>query len=285
MSSIYSLPQVLERRMSLVAQAMAERVDPGAWIHYSADEGLVGRFTKPSSFGGAPTVEYYRKKEPRATIILGFLRMVDIKEEERGPALVIENNIEERHVIDVSLKHAIHDVRKVEHSFERTTSFSEAAKKAWEVAAKASLSVEYAGIKGALEVSGKYGEELARQSGTSETTRDVISETFEFTGPIEFQIEAYRSRNREERVIKARCDFDGKIYFSTGSTRWEFTTFLTQFMPIAKGIADDSIYGYQEFMDKPMSDAEIAALEMASDKIIEFPVQYDNVLTEHLREI
>ena len=280
-----NLVDALHRRMALIAQAMADRVDsPGAWAGYHAAEKLVGRYTRPASLGGAPTVEYHRLGAPEATVTLGFLEMTDIQEMDRA-VTVIEDNIEERHIIDVSLQHAIKDTRKVEHTFERTTSYSEAAKKAWEVAAKASLSIEYAGVKGALEVSGKYGEELTRQAGGSETTRDTISETIEFAGPIEFQMEAYRSRNREQAVVRARCDFDGKVYWQTWEEAWEFTTFRTQFMPVAKRIAPDDIYGYTEFMRRPLSDAEIAELEAPSGKIVEFTVAYDNVLVEHLKEV
>lgn len=289
-----SLTEALHDRMALVAQAMAERVaEPGAWAGYRATEKLVGTYTKPSSLGGAPTVSYHRKDYPDATVTLGFLEMTDMKEISKGAISVIEDNIEERRRYDVSLKHAIKSSRKVEHTFERTESFSEAysesIKKAWEAGGKASLSAEYAGIKGAVEVFGKYGEEASssssRQHGTSETTRDTISETFEFEGPIEFVVEAYRSRQREQRVVQAQCDFDGKVYWTTGSSAWEFTTFFTQFLPIAKRIADDGIYGYKEFMDKPLSDEEIDALSRPSDKIVEFVVQYDNVLTESLKEI
>ena len=92
-------------------------------------------------------MDYMRDGIPDAKMSLGFLDMVDIKEIERGPATVIEDDIEERESFTVKFKHAIEYTENFEHEFSRTTSFSEAAKQAWEVAAKASLSVEYAGIK------------------------------------------------------------------------------------------------------------------------------------------
>ena len=281
-----NIVEALHDRMALAAEAMADRVDnPGLWSGYTHLEGLIGRYTRPASLGGAPTVEYWRPGHDDATITLGFLRMTDIKEESKGAVSIIEDGIEERRTFDASLRSPIRDSRTIEHTFESTESFSESAKKAWEVAAKASLSVEYAGIKGALEVSGKYGEELSRQSSHSQTTRDTIRETFEFEGPIEFRVEAYRSRNRESRVVRARCDFDGKMYWTTGESAWEFTTYKTQFIPIAKRIAPDDIYGYREFMRAPLSDCEIAALEAPSGKIVEYVVEYDNVTVEHLKEV
>ena len=86
-------------------------------------------------------------------------------------------------------------------------------------------------------------------------------------------------------MVKAQCDFDGKVYWVTGSSAWEFTTFFTQFMPVAKRIAADDIYGYDEFMRKPLSDDEIAALEVPSDKIVEFVVEYDNIVAKSLKEV
>ena len=289
-----SLVNALSPRMSLVAQAMAERVDnPGAWRGYRAYEELVGRFTKPSSLGGAPTVDYFRSSNPKATVTLGFLEMTDVQEIEKGPATVIEDGIEERRRYDVSLKHEIKDTRTISHTFERTESFSDAysdaVKKAWEAGGKASLSAEYAGIKGAVEAWGKYGEEASRshtsQHGVSETTRDTISETFEFTGPIDFEVEAYRAKRRETRIVRARCDFDGKIYWSTGDSQWSSAPSAASLSPIAERIADDSIYGYDEFMRKPLSDAEITALKAPSEKVVEFPVTYDNIIVSSLNEV
>ena len=280
-----SITEALAPRMALIAQAMAERVDPGEWEGYRATEPLVGRYTKPPGLGGAPTVDYHRASRPNATIAMGFLAMIDIEEIERGPISVSEDIVEEKETIDVEFRHPIHYSKTISHEFEKTQSYAEAAKQAWEVAAKASLSVEYAGIKGALEASAKYGQELNQQSSQSQTERDRITTLLEFTGPASFRLEAYRSRNRESRVVKARADFDGKIYWQTGSTAWEFTTFKTEFVPIAKRIADDGIYGYEEFMNRPMSDAEIGAIEAPSGKFIEFPVVYDNILVQSLKEV
>jgi len=278
------IDQALHRRMRLIAQAMAERVSPGPWAGYRADELLVTRYERPSSLGGAPTVSAHRANNREASISIGFLQMVDIQEERVSDRQVTRDGIQERHRFDVGFKHAIHYREELVHEFERTVSFSQAAKQAWEVAAKASLSVEYAGIKGAVEVSGKYGQELEQRASQSTTERDRVTKLLEFTGPAEFKLEAFRSRNRERRVVTARADFDGKIYFRTDG-QWEFTTFRTQFLPVARRTASDDIYGYEQFRAKPLSDAELDALEAPADSLIEFPVEYDEVLTQTLREV
>ena len=117
------------------------------------------------------------------------------------------------------------------HEFERTVSFQEAAKSAWEAGAKASLKVEYAGIGGAVEAYGKYGEELSRGHAEGSTERDIAQETLDVTGPATFILRAYRSRNKESRVVKARCDFDGKIYWQTGNTYQTHPTCLLYTSP------------------------------------------------------
>lgn len=278
-----SLTEALLPRMALIAQAMAERVPAGAWEGYKASEGLVGRYTKPASLGGAPTVDYHRPSNREATIALGFLEMTHVEEESRDPPVIIRGNIQERKAYEVRLPAGVSDTKTVEHEFERTTSFAESAKRAWEAGAKASLGIEYAGVKGAVEAYGKYGEELGRQDSGSERTRDLIRDTFSFVGPVDTFIDAFRARNRQSQVVRARADFDGKIYWQTGSAAWEFTTFRSQFLAVAKRLADDSIYGYQEFIDRPLSDAEIAAIEAPSGKTVEFVVEYDDVVTESLK--
>ena len=86
-----SIAAALHGRMGLIAQAMAERVDePGAWSGYNATkEPLIGRYTKPSSLGGAPTVEYKRPSNPDAEITMGFLEMTDIQEVHRSEACLL----------------------------------------------------------------------------------------------------------------------------------------------------------------------------------------------------
>ena len=288
-----SIVDALSRRMALIAQAMAERVDPGLWEGYTADEGLVGRLHRDFQRDGKSEAWYHRPGEPEAKIILAFIRMTDVKEEHRGSSTVISETLEERKIYPVKLPAGAEFSEEVEHTFESTTGWSEAysdtIKAQWEAGGKASLSAGYGGISGSIEAWGKYGEEATRQSDRARTgttlSRDTVRKHFKFTGPIDTKIEAKRERQRESRIVKARCDFDGKVYMIGTASSWEFTTFRSQFIPIAKRIADDSIYGYDEFMDKPLSDAEIEALEAPSEGLVEFVVEYDNVLTQSLQEI
>lgn len=286
MTRAVSVDEALHGRMALIAQAMAQRIPTKAWRGYRATERLVGNYERPSEFGGAPTVTYTREGNPAARVTLGFLEMVDIREEERGEPVIIRAGIKERHAFDVSFQHAIHYKEEVSHEFERTVSFTESAQRAWEVGAKASFEAAYGGIKGAVEASAKYGETYGSQHSESTSERDRVSTLLEFTGPATFKLEAFRSRNRESRTIRARCDFDGKIYWSAaGEQIWEFTTFRSQFLPVIKRVAPSDIYGYREFREAPMPWEEIEAIEAPPDSVVEFTAEYDEVQTKTLREV
>ena len=287
---IVSLDAALLNRMALFSQAMAERVPPGAWAGYRATEGLVGRLTRPSELGGALTVSYHRPGDDRANCAMAWLEMVDVQEESRGPVTVIGEEIEESKTFDLDLPAGVTDKRSVAHELEKIhtwgTAYSNAAKQAWEAGGKASLSIAYAGVTGGVEAFAKYGQEASQSNSGhddhSERTRDSDGEELTFTGPLKTRLTAKRSRRREQRVVTARCDFDGKVYWSTGESGWEFTTYLTQFMPVARRLADDSIYGYTEFREIPLSDAEIEALAQPSGALVSFVVPFDNVLSESL---
>ena len=289
---IISLDAALHDRMALFAQAMAERVPAGAWAGYHAADGLVGRITRPSSLGGALTVDYHRPSNPSATCAMAWLTMTDVQEESRGPVTILNEEILETKTIDLDIPAGVKETRSVAHELERVhswgTAYSNAAKQAWEAGGKASLSIAYAGVTGAVEAFAKYGQEATQSNSGhddhSERTKDADSDELTFTGPVKTRLVAKRSRQREQRIITARCDFDGKVYWQTGESGWEFTTYQTQFIPVAMRTADDGIYGYQEFRDKPLMDSEIEALSAPSGALVSFPVVYDNVLSESLTQ-
>ena len=293
MSHATSIDAALAPRLALIAQAMAERVDPGAWAGYRAEEGLVTDLDRPSSLGGALTVSGHRPGNPDATVTLGFVEMVDVRDESTMAATLIEDGITEEEFLEFDIPAGVKTSKTVSHDFETTHSYSEALadtlKDAWEAGGKASLGFEYSGVKGAVEAFGKYGQEKTRQasSSSSESTRkrDTVSETFEVVGPAKFKLRAYRARKREQRILRARADFDGKVYWTTGESAWEFTTFRTQFLPIIRRTATSDIYGYREFREKPMSDEEIDRIEAFPDKLIEVPVPFDTIVSKSLVQV
>ena len=255
---------------------------------YQPSEGLSGRLERPSSFGGALTVSYTRPGHPDAALTCGFLEMVNIQEERRSEPRVVQSNVEERQRYVINIPAGITQTKTIRHEFTRTTSEAEASKSAWEVGAKASLGVEFSGVKAAVEASAKYGQELSRQVSTSTTTTDIEEEVVTLTGPLNVTYEAYRSLDRVSRTVVARCDFDFKLYFLTpGGTSnvWEWSNYRTQFVPLAQGLLSDDIYGYAEFMANPPTDEELAQLTRPADKLVEFEIDYDAVVTQHLEAV
>ena len=282
------LDEALAPRLALVAEAMAARVpNCGGWKGYSAAEPLVGRYEHPVELGGAATVTCHRRDHPEATVTLGFLSMVDVQDQKRFPRVVISADIETRRRYNIDLQKGERFEIETEKEFTDTVSFATAAKRAWEVAAKASIGVSYGGITGALEVAGKYGETFDRSDSGTHTERNRQNEKFVFEGPLRTRKELYRTHDRESQTIRAICDFDGKLYWwgGPGADTWEFTTYRSQFLPVIRRTAPAEVYGYREFREAPLTPAQVDALEAPSGLLVEFTVEYDNVTTLDLRDV
>ena len=260
------------------------------WVGFDPREGLEGHLTS------SDLLTYQRKSNPQAKLLMGFLKMTNIKEAEKDDPVLIAENIIEEHTDVYNFKKPIKYSETIEHTFSKTETFEEAAKQAWEVAAKASLSVEYAGIKGAFEASAKYGQELSQRHSTSVTQTDKISKYIEIQGPVELKYQAKRSSSKFRQHIKAVCDFDFKLYFQvpdpvTGLGVFEWSNFQTLFIPQIKNFAPEdelknmnvwSVFGGQSNLP---TEEEIEAIVQPSDKIIEFYVDYDNVNEQSLNVI
>ena len=158
----------------------------------------------------------------------------------------------------------------------------------------ASVGVEYAGVKAALEVAAKYGEQLAQKTSESGTTTDTIAKSFKFKGPLDLKIVAERVKSRESRVITARCDFDFKLYFVAGGSAWEWRSFHGVFMPALRGLepenTDYTPFGgsssLRELVERqPVSEGRLIQLSQHSRARIQFVAEYDSIEHEDLREV
>ena len=280
-----SLIQALRPRAIAVAAVLAPRLpDPGPWTGYRPQEGLTGRLRRPQDRGYTLVCEYSRPGHPGADLQFGFLVMTDIKEEHRSDPIIVRKNVIERYQDVIKFAKPIEYSEVIRHTFSRTVTEQEASKTAWEVAAKASLGVEFSGVKASLEVSAKYGRELSRQSAQSQTVTDEVTKSIKVTGPVDLTYEAVRSLNREQRIVTARCDFDAKLYFQAAGP-WEWYTYRSQFLQVAQGLAPDDIEAYQYFIERPPADKEIQNLTAPSDKTVQFVVDYDNVVSQELRVV
>jgi len=254
------------------------------WRGYKPEEGLVGHYTSYN------TLTYERPSNRHAKLVMGFLSMKDIKQKEISDSIVLSENIIEKYVDEYHFKKAIKYSETIEHTFSKTVSFSEAAKQAWEVAAKVAFSAEYAGIKGSVEASAKYGQELSQSRSESETQTDKVSKTIEIQGPVDIKYEAVRSSSKIRQIIKAVCDFDFKLYFQcpdpkTGLGAFEWSMFHSSFLPLASGFAPETENAFYLFDKDLPSDEEIKAITDPSDKIVEFVVDYDNINSQKINAL
>lgn len=283
-----SITEALKPRAIATASYLARSLPRlGPWRGYTSDEGMVGRLTKPADKGYTMEVAYHRPSNPQAELYISFLSMTDIKEEHRSEPIILSKDVTERQRYRIKFDHPVEYEETLRHTFSKTVSEAEASKAAWEIAAKASLGVEFSGVKAALEISGKYGEELSRQSSSSETTTDEIERHIKVVGPIDTTYEAVRSLDRERKTVRVRCDFDGKLYFIDpgGWTNvWEWNTYRSQFLPCIQGLTTDDVAAFEYFEKCPPTDEELNALELPSDKLVEYTIDYDNVISMTLEE-
>ena len=247
------------------------------WAGYSKDEGLVGHLISNDC------LTYYRKSNHNAKLTMGFLTMVDIKEHTKSDPIVLSENIIERYVDEYNFEEAVEYVENIKHTFSKTMTYEEAAKRAWDVAVKAALSVGYAGVSGSIEAAAKYGEELSQKTTYSTTQTDEISKTITIKGPVHIQWEAKRVSSKIRRTVRAVCDFDFKLYFHVpvpelgGRGTFEWYPFKTHFVPLLKGVAPEDDVTHYIFKGKDIPEDVIEAIDDPSSKAIEFNIDWDNV--------
>ena len=296
---VVSLDNALKRRAQLILQAIADRSTPKSnpyigdhFKGYKSDEELVGELSKLDEPFNTLFCNYKRKKDvnnpSQPTLHFYDFKMVSVEELKRSEPYILQDNIEEKHLYHIDLPAGITHSETIEHEFQKTVSFSEAAQRAWELAAKTSLALEFSAVKASVEISGKYGEQYNQSHSESTTQTDKRSETFSYTGPITADIQAYRSRRKEKVLVDAVCNFDFSISLDPGGN-WPgiifWKSFRTDFLPTIRRTNTNDVMYYHEFMNNPMSDEEIEEIEKASDKIVEFPVIYDEVITESLEPL
>ena len=291
-----SLVQALTPKAIAIASVLAPRISKlsghsemngdwnyfdNPWKGYKPEEGIEGHYTS------SDLLTFIRPGHPHAKLLIGFLKMTNIKEQEKGKPIVLSEDVPEKYEDIYNFEEKVAYTETISHTFSKTTTFSQAAKQAWEVAAKVALSAEYAGIKGSFEASAKYGQELSSSSSESTTRSDTVSKTLSFEGPARFKLQAKRSSSKIRVWVKAICDFDFKLYFQvpdpkTGLGSFEWTSFQNDFIPAIKGISPEDQYSVPMFLKDPVSEKEVQDIVTPSDKVIEFPVDYDNPISQQL---
>lgn len=287
------LVTALEPKARLIAAILAQRIPMPAWQGYHTGERLDGQLRT------ADTVRFWRAVNPNAVLIFGFLRVVDIDGNPTGEDKIVSSDVIERHERLIQFDKPIKYTETVSHTFSRTQTVEEAAKEAWEVGAKASLSLAYGGVTGAFEASAKYGQELAHKASLSETTSDTISKTFELQGPVTARIVAERSTDTIVRDYEASPNIEAKLYFQdhteghSGARAYEWTDIETFALAAAGESPVDTDYSrfassspsYELFAKRPVADVDIEALRAPLAEPVQFQARYQTVNRQSLKAI
>ena len=284
-----SLVSVNRKRAQLLAELMSKRLDnPFDWAGYRRDEELIGELRF------ADMLVYRRKQFPNAVLIFRQPQMVNIVDVDWGDPIVIESHVSERVVKTLRIKEGVHYSDGLTHTFSTTRSLEEQAKVGAELAMRAAIEGEYSGVKASFEVSAKITAEYSRRWGSSTTQTDTVHTDFTTEGPIEIRYEAVRSLDKVRRHIKANTDFDYSAielqdFLGAGALPprlQEFWAGMTELRSVMKGEApanrmvNDVMQPtslYAAFIANPLMPAEEMGLDLPTEGIVEFDVEYDNV--------
>ena len=280
-----SLIDANKRRAIQIAHHVAKRIPyPNEWSGYTSGEGLYGELVKDN-------VLFYNRPNHRGggrDAILQFIdpTLTEVKSVDYGEPIIVESNVQERYTDVIKNSSAASYDEEVSHTFSKTRSLSQGFKVGAEQAIKATLSVEYSGVKAGAEVSAKLTEEYNRQWGEETTTTDTIKRSIHVPANTNIRYEAVRSIDKEQRNITANCDFDYKIMFVSAPgdpplvlLEWGS---LEEFISVARGFASREHAGYDLFINNPLTDDEIEKILAPSDKTVEWLVEYDNIISQNI---
>ena len=282
----------LEPKARLIASILSQRIDAPAWQGYTADEPLDGVLQTSDS------VRFHRPGNENAVLIFGFLRATGVDAKTAADDEVVSSDVIERSERLIQFDKPIAYEETLSHTFARTQTAEEATKEAWEVSAKASLSLAYGGVTGALEAAAKYGQELTTKASTSESTSDTITKDFKVQGPVTLRLVAERSVDTLRRKYDAVLHVEAKIYWQDytegNSAAYEWADIETFALaaagespvdPEGSRFASSSPSSYRLFADRPVSDSDVAALTGPLSSPVSFEAAYQTVNRQSLKAI
>ena len=165
------------------------------------------------------------------------------------------------------------------------------------------------------ELSLKLYAEYQRQWGTSTTTSDTVTDEIVRAvtrdeladGPVRLDYEALRSTNREQRTVRADCDYEhsvelidsrvglrpeGRPYLQIVCESWgRFRSVMQGFAPRDVQIERDGktvvlpVGFYDEFIDDPVRGEELERISKPAEGAIEMLLEYDNVVSQSIKVV
>ena len=319
MNKVISLVEALTPRARHVAEELAGRLpDAGLWSGYKAYEGLVGELQL------ADLLSFRRPREPHAVLVFRNPTMTGLKQVEWGDPNVLEANISQRSRAHILLDQPIVYDRTMQATFSETRTLQEQIKAGLEATIR--VGVE-AGAQGGIhgitakvyaEIALKLYGEYQRQWGSVKTWSDTVTDSFKRTvtkddlkdGPITINYEGIRSMNREERTVRADCDYEHSVEllderqgiqpdnrpaiqlicptwaafrqviqgFAPRDYKWEF-----EHEDGTKETFIERTAFYEEFIRAPLRGKELEAMSAPARGAIEMLIEYDNVLAQDIR--
>lgn len=296
-----SLTEVLEPRARLIAEIIANRIDKdNLWTGYTKTEPLEGELRETPS--GEKFVQYWRKvtpEYPRAVISFDNINLKDVVSVKVGEKIVTRNELggqtennderEERFEGKVVVPEGVEYKQDISHTFQKTTSLSEAVKLGAEAAVKATVKAEYEGIGGSLELAAKITAEYDKTMGEGETVSDTITRTLDFTKPGTYTYEAVRTIEDFEREITATTNFDHGVHFlderaEDGSERRDEPRFidygwrsLEDFLAVAQGLAPNNEAMYHAFQAHRANEEEVGEIKHNGYGTVSYIAHYNSV--------
>ena len=302
---IVSMVEALRPRACKVAELLASRVeDPGLWAGYKAEEGMVGELRL------IDLLTWHRPGRPEAVLVFRNPQPTDVVQIERSDPVVLETNIVERYRVPMNVAEGATYEDFISQTFTKTRTLLEQLKAGLELGAKVGGE---AGVSGGIhgvtakvyaELSAKLYAEYQRQWGESETESNTASRKVTVKGPAKLEYEAWRSVNREQRRIRADCDYDHSVeliderqgfqpdnrpYLQLVSDTWlSFLNVVQGFAPRSYEVERDGrkelrdTAFYQEFINQPVRGAALSVLAAPAEGAVEQVVEYDRVVDKDI---
>ena len=290
-----SIAEVLRPRAQHIAELVSKRVSTdNQWYGYDGEE-LEGELRDDGRGGVFAT--YWRKTTPdfpKAVIGFSGITLKDVLKvsvgEKVGSELAdTEDEREERYQGKIVIPEGVDYKQDITHTFQKTTSLSEAVKLGAELAVKATANASYAGIGGSVELAAKITAEYDKTAGETKTMSDTITRSIDFSEPGTYTYEAVRTVDDFEREITATTDFDHTIYLiderdkdggrsDRGPRLYDYEwRSVEEFLSVAQGLSPSNVALYYQFINNKATDEEVSAIKTSGYGTVSYIAHYNNV--------
>jgi len=293
MTDVRTAIDAYDSKARAIAQVLSSRIGGHYWDGYTIDEALEGEMLDEQ------TVRFWRplKGNHSGHITFGFIAPVNATQLSREAPRIIQEGIKELYGWDIDIKKGTEYDETLAHTFAETVSETHALAQKWfaRVEAEIGWAPAYAtgGITASLKATGQYGQDITDTREKSDMTTDTLSRHFQFVGPKKTRVVAQRSRNIEERTVRASITNTAKIYYNNGISQYEWRT-IELLQSALKGLepknTDFTPFGgsssiRQHMIEQPATREEILLVSEDSDQQFEVVIRYDDITEQSIEEV